>query len=179
MLADHPERVAVTALPGVRSEARGVDVVLYDTYGLLGGDGDLAHLVRHTEARILVLSRDMRPDLRARALAMGCKCWVSMSIGSNDLVEAIELTASGAVLPEQGDRLGQDEGLSSREVEVLALITQGLSNAEIANRLYLSENTLKSHIRNAYRKVGAGSRTQAVAWALQHGFAPPQPHPQG
>jgi len=172
MLADHPERVAVTALPSVRSEARGVDVIVYDVHGLLNADGsELEHLVGHTGARILVLSRDMRPDLRARALAMGCRSWVSMSIRSGDLVDAIERTAAGEVLAEKGDRSSWEQGLSPREVEVLALITQGLSNADIATRLYLSENTLKSHIRSAYRKIGSASRSQAVAWAIQHGFS--------
>jgi DNA-binding CsgD family transcriptional regulator len=88
-------------------------------------------------------------------------------------VEAIELAASGRQLPDQVDTLGRDAGLSPREVEILALITQGLSNQQIVERLQLTINTLKSHIRSIYRKIRASSRSQAVAWAMQHGFAPP------
>jgi len=173
MLADYPDRVIVTALPTVWTSAAGVQVVLYDTLGLHDGDGaDLDHLVHRTGAKVLVVSRDMRPDLRARALAKGCSSWISMSVRAKELVEAIELTAAGAPLPDQEERLGQDAGLSPREVETIALITQGLSNQEIADRLHLTTNTLKSHIRQAYRKMGVTSRPQAVVWALQHGFSP-------
>jgi len=63
--------------------------------------------------------------------------------------------------------------LTPREVEVLALITQGMSNKEIAERLYLSINSVKTYIRSAYAKIGASSRARAVAWCLLHGFAPP------
>jgi DNA-binding NarL/FixJ family response regulator len=174
MLSDYPERVIVTALPTVWTKAQGVEVVLYDTIGLHERDGaDLDHLLHRTGAKVLVFSRDMRPDLRARALAKGCRAWVSMSIRAKELVEAIELTAAGRPLPDQDERLGREVGLSPREVEVVALITQGLSNQEIVERLHLSANTLKSHIRQAYRKIGASSRAQAVAWAMQNGFAPP------
>ncbi|WGL52845.1 response regulator transcription factor [Nocardioides sp. BP30] len=174
MLADYPDRVIVTALPSVRTAAAGVEVVLYDTYGLHETDGaDLDHLIHHTNAEVVVFSRDMRPDLRARALAKGARAWVSMSIRAKELVEAIELAAAGEPLPAQEERLGTAAGLSPREVETIALIAQGLSNQEVAERLHLSTNTLKSHIRQAYRKIGATSRAQAVAWALQHGFAPP------
>lgn len=174
MLADYPDRIIVTALPSARSRAPGTDVVLYDSICLHNSDGDeLLHLIEKTEAAVLLYSRDMRPDLRARALAMGAKAWVSMSSRSKELVEAIELTAAGKPLPDQEERLGQDVGLSPREVEILALITQGLSNQAIAERLFLTVNTLKSHIRSTYKKIGATSRPQAVAWAMQHGFAPP------
>ena len=54
---------------------------------------------------------------------------------------------------------------------MLTLITQGLSNQEIADRAFLGINTVKTYIRTAYRKIGAGSRTQAVLWGIQHGFA--------
>ena len=57
------------------------------------------------------------------------------------------------------------EGLSDRESEILALITQGKSNAEVAALTYLSPNTVKSYIRTIYRKIEVGSRTQAVLWA--------------
>src|SRR5262249_6538289 len=140
---------------------------------------ELDHLVQNTPAKVLFYSRDMRPDLRARALAKGVAAWVSMSTHSKELVEAIELTAAGTPLPEQEERLGHDVGLSPREVEILALITQGLSNQHIAERLHLTINTLKSHIRSIYRKIGAVSRSQADRWGMQHGFAPPEPSVTG
>ena len=67
---------------------------------------------------------------------------------------------------------GRGEGLSAREAEILALITQGKSNADVARLTYLSPNTVKSYIRNVYRKLGVASRTQAVLWGVQHGFTP-------
>lgn len=60
--------------------------------------------------------------------------------------------------------------LSPREREVVALIARGLSNAEICRELYLSPNTIKSHIRRAYRSMNVASRTQAVIWAHHHGL---------
>ncbi len=177
MLADYPDRVVVTALSGTRSRAVGVDVIVYDTLGLHDAEGtgedELDHLLHRTAAKVLVLSRDMRPDLRSRALAMGCEAWISMSVRAPEMVTAIERTAFGRPLPEQPERLGVRHQLTPRQVDVAALIAQGLSNHEIAERLHLSENTLKSHIRELYRKIGAGSRGQAVAWALQHGFSGP------
>lgn len=174
MLSDYPHRVVVTTLPATRSRAAGVDVIIYDTLGLHDSDGsDLDHLLRRTPAKLLVLSRDMRPDLRARALAMGCEAWVSMSIHAAALVAAIESTAFGRPLPAQPERLGVVHELTPREVETASLIAQGLSNADICGRLHLSDNTLKSHIRNLYRKIDVNTRAQAVGWALQHGFAGP------
>ena len=67
---------------------------------------------------------------------------------------------------------GRGEGLSDRESEILALITQGKSNADVARLTYLSPNTVKSYIRTIYRKIGVGSRTQAVLWGVDHGFTP-------
>ena len=67
---------------------------------------------------------------------------------------------------------GRGEGLTERESEVLALITQGRNNAEVAGMTYLSPNTVKSYIRNIYRKIGVSSRTQAVLWGVRHGFTP-------
>lgn len=177
MLMDFPERVIVVALPSIRGRAAGVDVVIYDTIGLHNSDGaNLDHLLHHTDAQVLLLSRDMRPDLRARAVAMGARSWVSMSSHAAALVEAVELTAIGKPVPDQEEHLGNGAGLSQREVEILSLIAQGLSNQEIVDRLHLALNTLKSHIRSTYRKINVSSRSQAVAWAMQNGFAPPDGH---
>ena len=71
-----------------------------------------------------------------------------------------------------GDWPGREEGLTAREAEVIALITQGLSNSDIASHSSLSINSVKSYIRSAYRKIGVTSRTNAVLWGVEHGFHP-------
>lgn len=62
------------------------------------------------------------------------------------------------------------EGLTGRESEVLSLIVSAMSNREVANHLSLSLNSVKSYIRSIYRKIGVSSRSEAVSWAIQHGF---------
>lgn len=172
MLSDYPERFIVMAAPGART-APALDVLLYDALRLDDGDGsELDRLVAATQAKIVLYSRDLRPDLRVKALAKGCATWISMSTQASQLIEAIELVLDGKPVPHRDDRADLGVGLTPREVETLALITQGLSNEEIAQRLFVSTNTLKRHIRQCYRKIGANSRAQAVAWAMQHGLAP-------
>ncbi|WP_296602153.1 response regulator transcription factor [Nocardioides sp.] len=164
MLAEHPDRVRLV-------EVDHADVVLYDVFGMhLVNGADLPPLVQR-RAVVLAVSRDLRPDLRARAVAAGAHGWVSMSVRSLGLVQAVEDAAAGLEVSEQ-DRLGADVGLTPREVEVLALITQGMSNQDIAERLYLSINSVKTYIRSAYAKIEVTSRSRAVAWCLQNGFAP-------
>ncbi len=101
---------------------------------------------------------------------------------ARDLVAALEAVHAGNTVisepPARGksapglDWPGRREGLTDREAEILALITQGKSNAEVARLTYLSPNTIKSYIRTIYRKINAASRTQAVLWGITHGFAP-------
>ena len=105
---------------------------------------------------------------------------------TKELIDAIEAVAGGEVVrpapdpsgasPRQeriaGVWPGREHGLSAREAEVVALITQGLSNDEIAKMTYLSINSVKTYIRGAYRKIGISRRSQAVIWGMQHGFEP-------
>lgn len=164
MLAEHSDQVVLTDV----DEA---EVVLYDVFGIhLVNGADLPPLL--DRGAVLAVSRDLRPDLRARALAAGAHGWVSMSIRSAGLVQAIQDAAAGRAPSEPDDRLGKDVGLTPREVEVLALITQGMSNQDIAERLYLSINSVKTYIRSAYAKIEVTSRSRAVAWCLLNGFAP-------
>lgn len=166
MLAEHGPRTVLT-----EGEA---DVILYDVFGMHTINGaDLDALIKDTDAVVIAVSRDLRPDMRARALAHGAHAWISMSASSEELVAAVEAAAAGEFVPDEGDRLGRDVGLTAREVEVLALVAQGYGNQDIAERLYLSINSVKTYIRSAYGKIGADSRTRAVIWCLQNGFAPP------
>ncbi len=99
---------------------------------------------------------------------------------AEELVEAIERVHRGErVLPTQmsatakfGRWPGDQHGLSARESEVLALICQGLSNQQITEQAYIGINTVKTHIRSLYRKLGVTSRSQAVIWGLANDFAP-------
>ena len=79
--------------------------------------------------------------------------------------------------PAAGIRLA--EPLSARELEVLPLIAEGLTNQEIAARLYLSLHTVKAHARTIYAKLGVSSRTQAVAKGRALGILPPGRRPDG
>jgi DNA-binding NarL/FixJ family response regulator len=161
-----------------------VDVVLYDTFAQPEADqGDLDVLVSNRHARhVAVYTWNFHPTLVDTALAKGVHGYLSKTLPAGRLVEAIEAIADGDVIVSEplrharsAQRLdwpGHGEGLTDRESEVLALITQGKSNIEIAAVMYLSINTVKTYVRNAYRKIGVTTRRHAILWGVQHGFTP-------
>ena len=114
-----------------------------------------------------------------KSLAHG---YLFKALPAGELVDALERIHAGEVVvsppPTKGclsigqDWPGRSEGLSERESEILALITQGKSNSEISVLTYLSPNSIKTYIRSTYRKLGVSSRTQAVLWGVEHGFKP-------
>jgi DNA-binding NarL/FixJ family response regulator len=128
-----------------------------------------------------VFSWNVQRDLVERTIRKGASGYLSKSLTAEQIVEGIEKVHDGEVVvpfTEEEDQNvasawpGRDHGLSPREAEVLALITQGLSNQEIAQRTYLSINSVKTYIRTAYRKIGVTRRAQAVVWGITHGFEP-------
>ncbi|HEY0374814.1 MAG TPA: response regulator transcription factor, partial [Amnibacterium sp.] len=144
---------------------------------------EVAGLIRNPRARrVVIYTWNFQPDLVAAARALGVHGYLPKTLPAEELVEAIERVHTGEqVFVEPPGRVGsgpgldwpgRELGLSDRESEILALITQGKSNADVARLTYLSPNTIKSYIRSIYRKIGAGSRTQAVLWGVAHGFTP-------
>ena len=85
------------------------------------------------------------------------------------LLDAIAATPARSVSVPTESRL--PDGLTPREAEVLALVAEGLSNAEIAARLYVNETTVKSHINHLFAKTGVRDRAQAVRYAYRHGLS--------
>ena len=182
MLAPHQERVTVVELDSGLPVMSQVDVILYDTFGQVQGDGvDLEDLVRDSGARVVIFSWNLQHDLVERAIEHGAAGYLSKGLGADEIVEALEQVRAGkVVVPAEQEPVdrgagvwpGREFGLTEREAEVLALITQGLSNQEIAERSYLSINSVKTYIRTAYRKIGVTRRSQAVVWGMKHGFEP-------
>jgi NarL family two-component system response regulator LiaR len=180
MLAPYEDRVVVVEIgtdPELHSHP---DVILVDTFARRDGTAAEQSLRSGRDTRLVVYSWHTSPQVVDAALARGADAYLTKGTPADELVAALERVAAGELVrpegpagPEAeraGDWPGRTEGLTAREAEVVALIAQGLSNREIASQIYLSVNSIKSHIRAAYRKMSVTRRPQAVVWASQHGF---------
>ena len=183
MLKPFEDRVTVVETVANEPVSQDVDIVLYDNFGQPHHKGlDLDVLLSQARARHLVVyTWHVDPALVDIALDVGATGYLPKNLTADELVSALERINAGEVVapetapdpqPGSGDWPGRTFGLSERESEIVALITQGLTNEQIADRAYLSINTVKSYIRTAYRKMGVRSRSQAVLWGLDHGFRP-------
>lgn len=177
------ERVQVVELDSRMPLATPVDVLLYDTFGQVQADDvDVTELANGRARRVAVFSWNVQPDLVERALASGVAGYIAKTATAAELTDLIERVHAGervipAVDPDPptptiGTWPGRELGLTDREAEILALITQGMSNDQIARHVYLGINTVKTHIRKAYRKIGVTRRAEAVLWGIDHGFRP-------
>lgn len=166
-----------------------IDIALLDL-DLAGERGlDLIHElhVYHPDAVAIVLTGNTGAKSRALAVAAGATGVLHKSISIQEIVTAVRQAAAGeslvspreaAELMHQGNlHLTHDaEGymalqhLSRREQEVLRALAAGLDNQGIAQRLFISAETVRSHIARIYQKLGVDSRLQAVLFALRHGF---------
>jgi DNA-binding NarL/FixJ family response regulator len=180
----YADRIMVVEIDANKPLEDDVDIALYDSFAQPEADHDeIQVLVDNPHARrVVVYTWNFHPDLIDSALRKGANGYLSKTLPARDLVASLEAIHAGdtVVSPPPGrsrpttglDWPGRSEGLTDRESEILALITQGKSNAEVAETAFLSLNSVKSYIRSTYRKIGVKSRTQAVLWGIEHGFKP-------
>jgi DNA-binding NarL/FixJ family response regulator len=186
MLDKYRDRIVVAEIDTNRAVSDEVDIVLYDSFAQPESDHhEIGVLAKNPRAkRVVVYTWNFHPDLIRSARDQGAHGYLSKALPARDLVAALEAVHAGEVVvsdPPGRTRSasglnwpGRGEGLTDREAEILALITQGKSNAEVATLTYLSPNTVKSYIRTIYRKINVASRTQAVLWGVNSGFTPDQ-----
>jgi DNA-binding NarL/FixJ family response regulator len=184
MLDPYRDRVVIAELDSTMPVDDAVDIVLYDSFAQPESDHEeIGMLVANPRAhRVVVYTWNFHPDLVESARQHGAHGYLSKTLPARELVAALEAVQSGETIisdvPPRArsapglDWPGRGEGLSDREAEILALIAQGKSNADVARLTYLSPNTVKSYIRTIYRKIGVESRTRAVLWGVDHGFTP-------
>jgi DNA-binding NarL/FixJ family response regulator len=164
------------------------DVVLCDVrmQGSSGLDLCLALRQRNPDRKVVMLSVYDDEQYLFQALRVGASGYLLKSISSDDLVRQLGLVRSGESAIDPGlaaravdtaSRLQRDEfwpgarqGLTQRESEILSYMVTGLSNRGIANKLVIGDETVKSHLRSIYRKLGVSDRTSAVATALREGI---------
>ena len=169
----------------VASDDALTDLVLFEAWTI-----HAARTVIGSEAFVLargavLLSPCDNPALIRTAVQAGARGFLSPRLDTERLVDALERVHRGelvvertssadrpeAVRREKDRALGSADlpaGLSPREVDVLVLVAEGMTNSDVAAETYLSPNTVKSYLRNAYRKIGATNRVEAVIWTVEH-----------
>ncbi len=184
MLDGYGDRIFIAELDTNKGVEDEVDVVLYDNFAQPEADRDeVDTLVANPRAaRVAIYTWNFHPELMESARAKGVHGYLSKALPARELVTAIERVHAGEVVVSEAplrsrvspglEWPGRGEGLTDRESEILALVTQGMNNAQVAELTFLSPNTVKSYIRTIYRKISVESRTQAVLWGVKHGFAP-------
>ncbi len=165
----------------VRTEPRRrVDVTLLDTYGAVE---DLEVRVRKLASdpqngAVVVFSFSDQPQAVRRAMRAGAQGFISKAIPSQEIIEGIIGVARGEriVLTERTQRAaiddalrwpGREMGLTVRESELLSLLSTGMTNRELGDHLYVSENTVKTHLSHLYSKLDVRNRSQAVSLSGQ------------
>jgi two-component system, NarL family, nitrate/nitrite response regulator NarL len=198
LLADHPRLKIVgeasDAGEAVRMAQRlRPDVILMDLHMPGGGGIEATRILRGDmpDVSVLILTVSENEEDLLGALRAGAKGYILKTSDFDQLLRSLDTVASGqaALAPEMTTKLltqlstdepaptgGRRRGepghqLSERELEILKLIAEGASNRQIANQLYLSENTVRTHLVHILGKLGLENRVQAAAYALRNGLA--------
>ena len=156
------------------------DVALYDTSGRSSHPNEaLQKLVSQPCARnVAVFTFNFDPQLVQYALAAGVRGYLWKGLPRNQVADALRQVAAGEIVVAAPDpdgaphslpdpSLTRERGLTSRESEVLTLLTEGASNAQIASALFVSVETVRSHVKQVYRKLGVHTRSQATSLVLR------------
>lgn len=158
-------------------EKHAPDVTLMDLRlpDMSGIDALIAIRAAHGDARIVMLTTFEGDVEIQRALRAGARGYVLKSMPPRELVEVIRQVHAGKkrVPPEVAARLAEywnEDALTEREVDVLQHVAGGNRNRDIAERLFISEETVKVHIKHIMEKLHASDRTQAVAIAVRRGI---------
>jgi DNA-binding NarL/FixJ family response regulator len=164
------------------------DVILMDLKmpGMNGIQATRQVLEQFPQVRVLVLTTYDADEWVFDAIRAGASGYLLKDAPKEDLIAAIKGTAAGKTHVDPGvagklfTHVAQNtppvaersigEQLSDREREVLRLVARGLSNADIAQRLYLTEGTVKNYVTSIFTKLGVSDRTQAAVIALRHGL---------
>ena len=157
------------------AERRRPDVVIMDVR-MPGMDGLQATKLlseKLPETAVLIFTAYSERSLLGRGLESGAKGYILKEAPHATLLRAIEKVARGesfvdpALMPSFLTSKDQSEMLTPREREILQLLADGMSNADVAKRLFISQETVKSHVRHILAKLEADTRTHAVAIALR------------
>jgi NarL family two-component system response regulator LiaR len=159
---------------------RGVDVTLLDTYGELGNLDERVRALSSdsTNGAIVVFTFSDRPEAVRRAMRAGAQGFISKAVPRQQIIDGIKAAARGdrVVLTQRSHHSqmdaalrwpGREIGLTERESELLSLLPTGMTNRELGGLLYVSENTIKTHLRSLYAKLDVRNRAQAASLAGQ------------
>jgi DNA-binding NarL/FixJ family response regulator len=157
------------------AERRKPNVVIMDVRmpGLDGLDATKELMEKEPNSAVLIFTAYSERSLLARGLESGAKGYILKEAPHETLVRAIEKVANGdsfidpALMPAFLSGKDREDMLTAREREILQLLADGMSNADAAQRLFISQETVKSHVRHILAKLEADTRTHAVAIALR------------
>jgi DNA-binding NarL/FixJ family response regulator len=165
-------REALLSFREHRPDVTLMDLRLADMSGI---DTVVAIRSEFPDARIIMLTTFEGDVEIRRALEAGARGYMLKSMPPQDLVDGIRQVHAGKkfIPPAIGSHLAEhmgDEGLTAREVEVLCQMARGDRNQDIAQRLFISEETVKVHVKHIMEKLGASARTEAVTIAIRRGI---------
>jgi DNA-binding NarL/FixJ family response regulator len=171
----HGAAPADIALPMARSPA--AILVGWDATGRRDLEGLRRLADAEPASKVVVLAPTPTPDDARRAFAAGACAVILKTVDPDDLPALIRQVVQESIIvaPRHDVAAATATGLTPREVQVLSRVAAGASNATVAAQLWLSEPTVKFHLRNIYRKLDVNGRTEASRLALERGLIPRSP----